>query len=243
MTWGARCPSCCHQDGHIGKLLLNFAGFHAEILGMPSKQNSYAKPDFWSQKAFKEGYPARSVYKLEEMDRKFGLLKGASAVLDLGSAPGSWTTWLLRNIREDGTVVSVDLNPLAKDVRAGNLVFIQGDLLSEDVRKQIEARGPYDLVVCDAAPLTTGNRTVDTARSTALVEMALYYAQQLLKEGGSFCVKMFQNGSQQKELQKMREIFTSAKGFKPEACRSESFETYLIGINKKNYKREDESNV
>ncbi|MCR5623122.1 MAG: RlmE family RNA methyltransferase [Treponema sp.] len=204
---------------------------------MPSKQNSYAKPDFWSQKAFKEGYPARSVYKLEEMDKKFGLLKGAATVLDLGSAPGSWTVWLLRNIKEGGSVVSVDLNPLAKDVRGENLTFIQGDLLSADVRKQIEEKGPYDLVVCDAAPLTTGNRTVDTARSTALVEMAVYYAQQLLKEGGSFCVKIFQNGSQQKELQKMREIFSSAKGFKPEACRSESFETYLIGLDKKIIKK------
>ncbi len=217
--------------------MLNFMGFQAEILYMPSKQNSYAKPDFWSQKAFKEGYPARSVYKLEEMDKKFGLLKGAATVLDLGSAPGSWTVWLLRNIKEGGSVVSVDLNPLAKDVRGENLTFIQGDLLSADVRKQIEEKGPYDLVVCDAAPLTTGNRTVDTARSTALVEMAVYYAQQLLKEGGSFCVKIFQNGSQQKELQKMREIFSSAKGFKPEACRSESFETYLIGLDKKIIKK------
>ena len=155
------------------KLLLNFTDRHAENVRMPSKQNSYAKPDFWSQKAFKEGYPARSVYKLEEMDKKFGLLKGASKVLDLGSAPGSWTVWLLRNIREGGSVVSVDLNPLAKDVKADNLTFIQGDLLSADVRTQIEAKGPYDLGVCDAAPLTTGNRTVDTARSTALVEMAV----------------------------------------------------------------------
>ncbi len=215
------------------KLLLNFTGRNTETISMPSKQNSYAKPDFWSQKAFREGYPARSVYKLEEMDRKFGLLKGASKVLDLGSAPGSWTVWLLRNIKEGGSVVSVDLNPLAKDVKADNLTFIQGDLLSAEVRAQIEAKGPYDLVVCDAAPLTTGNRTVDTARSTALVEMAVYYAQQQLKNGGSFCVKIFQNGSQQKELQKMRAIFTTAKGFKPEACRNESFETYLIGLNKK----------
>lgn len=213
--------------------MLNFTGRNTETISMPSKQNSYAKPDFWSQKAFREGYPARSVYKLEEMDRKFGLLKGASKVLDLGSAPGSWTVWLLRNIKEGGSVVSVDLNPLAKDVKADNLTFIQGDLLSAEVRAQIEAKGPYDLVVCDAAPLTTGNRTVDTARSTALVEMAVYYAQQQLKNGGSFCVKIFQNGSQQKELQKMRAVFTTAKGFKPEACRNESFETYLIGLNKK----------
>ncbi|MCQ2249322.1 MAG: RlmE family RNA methyltransferase [Treponema sp.] len=200
---------------------------------MPSKRNSYAKPDFWSQKAFREGYPARSVYKLAEIDEKFKFLKKGYTVLDLGAAPGSWTTWLLRNLDENGKVVSCDLNPLSKDVKGNNLVFFQGDLLSEEIREQIRAEGPYDLVVCDAAPLTTGNRTVDTLRSKALVEMAIWYAQTMLKAGGNFCVKIFQNGDQQKLLMKMREVFTQAKGFKPEACRSESFETYLIGLAKK----------
>ena len=102
-----------------------------------------------------------------------------------------------------------------------------------EIRQKIKSEGLYDLVVCDAAPKTTGNRTVDTARSEQLVEMAIWYAQTMLKTGGNFCVKIFQNGDQQKLLKLMREIFTNAKGFKPEACRSESFETYLIGINKK----------
>lgn len=151
---------------------------------MPSKRNSYSKPDFWSQKAFKEGYPARSVYKLQEIDQKFGFLKKGYTVLDLGSAPGSWTTWLLRNLDESGKVVSVDLNPLSKDVKGSNLVFFQGDLLSEEIREQITQQGPYDLVVCDAAPLTTGNRTIDTLRSKSLVEMAIWYAQTMLRTGG-----------------------------------------------------------
>lgn len=200
---------------------------------MPSKTNSYAKPDFWSQKAFKEGYPARSVYKLQEIDQKFGMLKKNYTVLDLGSAPGSWTTWLIRNLEGTGKVVSVDLNPLSKSVKGENLVFFQGDLLSEEIRTNITNEGPYDLVVCDAAPLTTGNRTIDTARSHSLVQMAIWYAEAMLKTGGNFCVKIFQNGDQQKDLQKMRTIFTTAKGFKPEACRTTSFETYLIGLNKK----------
>ncbi len=200
---------------------------------MPSKTNSYAKPDFWSQKAFSEGYPARSVYKLQEIDQKFGMVKKNYTILDLGSAPGSWTTWLLRNLDGTGKVISVDLNPLDKSVKGENLIFLQGDLLDEAMRKAVAEQGPYDLVVCDAAPLTTGNRTIDTARSHALVQMAVWYAEQMLKKGGNFCVKIFQNGSQQQDLQKMRAIFSSAKGFKPEACRSTSFETYLIGINKK----------
>ncbi len=195
--------------------------------------NSYEKPDYWSQKAFKEGYPARSVYKLEEIDQKFGMLKKNYTVLDLGSAPGSWTTWLLRQLNGTGKVVSVDLNPLAKSVKGDNLVFFQGDLLSEEIRNKITQEGPYDLVVCDAAPLTTGNKVVDTGRSKALVEMAIWYAEQMLKSGANFCVKIFQNGDQQKLLMKMKEIFNSAKGFKPQACRRESFETYLIGLGRK----------
>ena len=184
---------------------------------MSQRENLYSKPDFWSQKAFKEGYPARSVYKLQEIDKKFGMLKKNSVVLDLGSAPGSWTTWLLRNIGEKGKVDSVDLIPLSKLVKSENLVFFQGDLLSEEIRKSVTENGPYDLVVCDAAPLTTGNRIVDTANSHALVKMAIWYAQTMLHQGGNFCVKIFQGGNQQKDLQALREIFTSAKGFKPEA--------------------------
>jgi 23S rRNA (uridine2552-2'-O)-methyltransferase len=195
--------------------------------------NSYEKPDYWSKKAFSEGYPARSVYKLQEIDDKFGMIKKNFTILDLGAAPGSWTTFLLRKLDGSGKVVSCDLNPLAKSVKGDNLVFIQGDLNAAEIRKQITENGPYDLVVCDAAPLTTGNKMVDTARSAQLVEMAVWYAQAMLKKGGNFAVKIFQNGSQQEILKNMREIFTSAKGFKPEACRSESYETYLIGINKK----------
>ena len=200
---------------------------------MGKSGNSYEKPDFWSQKAFSEGYPARSVYKLKEIDEKFGMIKKNYTVLDLGSAPGSWTTFLLRQMDGSGKVVSCDLNPLSKIVKGENLLFIQGDLNAPEIRKQIKENGPYDLVVCDAAPKTTGNRTVDTARSEQLVEMAIWYAQTMLKPGANFCVKIFQNGDQQRLLKLMREIFTSAKGFKPEACRAESFETYLVGINKK----------
>ena len=195
--------------------------------------NSYEKPDFWSKKAFSEGYPARSVYKLQEIDQKFGMIKKNYKVLDLGAAPGSWTTFLLREMEGSGKVVSCDLNPLSKSVKGENLVFIQGDLQQKEIFDKIKAEGPFDLVVCDAAPLTTGNRVVDTARSQGLVKMAIWYAQTMLKTGGNFAVKIFQNGDQQALLKAMRDVFTSAKGFKPQACRSESFETYLIGLGKK----------
>ena len=141
--------------------------------------------------------------------------------------------FVLRALAGTGHITSVDLNPLSKNVTGDNLVFIQGDLYDEDVLRRAQELGPYDVVICDAAPPTTGNRTVDTARSAGLVELAVFYARTMLKEGGNFAVKIFQGGDQQKLLQQMREIFVSARGFKPEACRSESFETYLIGLKKK----------
>lgn len=195
--------------------------------------NSYEKPDFWSRKAFSEGYPARSVYKLQEIDEKFGMLKKGFRVLDLGAAPGSWTTFALRTLDGTGYVTSIDLNPLSKDVKSDFLTFIQGDMYDPEVRSKALSLGPYDSVICDAAPPTTGNRVVDTARSSGLVELAIYYAEEMLKPGGNFVVKIFQGGDQQSFLKSMRGIFTSARGFKPEACRNESFETYLVGINKK----------
>lgn len=195
--------------------------------------NSYEKPDFWSRKAFSEGYPARSVYKLQEIDEKFSFLKKNYKVLDLGAAPGSWTTFILRKMEGSGKVVSCDLNPLSKSVKGDNLIFIQGDLQEKEIVDKIKSEGPFDLVVCDAAPLTTGNRVIDTARSLGLVKMAVWYAEIMLKQGGNFCVKIFQNGDQQAVLKEMREVFTQAKGFKPKACRSESFETFLIGLGKK----------
>lgn len=195
--------------------------------------NSYEKPDYWSKKAFSEGYPARSVYKLKEIDEKFGMLKKNTRILDLGSAPGSWTVFALRMLDGTGYVTSIDLSPLAKDVKGNNLTFIQGDLYDERVRTHALSLGPYNSVICDAAPATTGNRVIDTARSTGLVELALFYAQEMLKSGGNFVVKIFQGGDQQSLLTQMRKIFKTARGFKPEACRSESFETYLIGLDKK----------
>lgn len=200
--------------------------------------NSYKKPDFWSQKAFSEGYPARSVYKLQEMDKKFGLIRPGLRILDLGAAPGSWTTYLLRTLGDNGMVTAVDLSPLDTSVVAPNLAFYQGDLYAPAVRDAVGARGPFDLVVCDAAPATTGNRTLDTTRSEALAELALFYAEEFLNQQGNFVVKIFQGGGEQALLKRMRTLFKTARGFKPEACRTSSFETYLVGLEyKKNTKK------
>ncbi len=193
----------------------------------------YEKPDFWSKKAFSEGYPARSVYKLQEINDKYSFIKKNTRILDLGAAPGSWTVFMLRQLDGAGQITALDLKPLSKNVNAPNLHFIQGDMYDEEVRKQVVERGPYNLIVCDAAPPTTGNRVIDTAKSEGLVELALFYAENMLQPNGNFVVKIFQGGAQQQLLAQMRSMFESAKGYKPKACRSESFETYLIGLNRR----------
>jgi 23S rRNA (uridine2552-2'-O)-methyltransferase len=199
----------------------------------------YKKPDFWALKAQREGYPARSVYKLQEMDEKFKLLAaaGGSRVLDLGAAPGSWSLYVLRRMKGRGFLAAADLSPLSREYDRGlfggdNFRFVQGDITAGDVRETLLAQGPFDLVLSDAAPATTGNRSVDAPRSLALAEAVLAYAETALVRGGGLAVKVFQGGDSAAILARIRELFVSGKSFKPQACRSNSFETYYIGLEK-----------
>ena len=205
----------------------------------------YRKPDYWQLKARKEGYPARSVYKLDEMNGKFRLLpdvlasgKGPVRILDLGAAPGSWSLYVLRKMRANDFLVSVDLSPLSRQYDKGlfdkeNFFFIQGDFTDDTVRREILSRGPYALLLSDAAPATSGNRSIDTSRSLELAGTVISYAESSLKRGGSLVIKVFQGGDTTSILKRMKDLFTNAKSYKPEACRSESFETYYVGVGKK----------
>ncbi len=205
--------------------------------------SSYDKLDHWSLKAQKEGYPARSVYKLKEMDEKFGLFRGAKGgapfrALDIGAAPGSWSLYALRKLAGAGFLAAADLAPLSRVYDKGlfdgnNFFFVQGDITDPSVRDALVSRGPYGLVMSDVAPSTTGNRSVDTLRSLALVEEVVNYAEIGLEVGGNFVVKVFQGGEVQNILKRLRGLFQTARSFKPEACRSESFETYYLGLGKK----------
>ena len=199
----------------------------------------YDKPDFWSIKARKEGYPARSVYKLEEIVAKFGLMKktgsrdqsgqgSGSRILDIGAAPGSWSLWILRHLGGQGSLVAVDIQDLGIAPHDENFRFIKGSILDEAVRAALRSSGPYSLVVSDAAPSTTGNRLVDQARSEELVESVMGLALEVLAPGGSLVMKIFQGGEEKRLISELKLRFAQARGFKPEACRAESFETYLV---------------
>lgn len=192
------------------------------------------RSDHWTLKARSEGFPARSVYKLKEIHEKFGILPRSGTILDVGAAPGSWTLFTLRHFGGRGRVVAVDLQPLnLGGAPWENLVFYRGDITADDTIAFLEDHGPFDAVISDAAPSTTGVRTVDTARSELLVEQVLGLARRLLKPGGACVVKIFQGTDQKRLLDGMRDIFSSARAFKPKATRSESFETYFIGLGRK----------
>ena len=229
-----------------------------ETAGYTKPMADYSKLDHFSLKAQKEGYPARSVYKLKEMDEKFGLLKSARLkarvpfkVLDLGAAPGSWSLYVLRKLSgpqsgggpspltlSEPSLVSIDLAPLSRQHDQGlfeksAFLFIQGDFTIPEIRETILSHGPYNLVLSDAAPATTGNRSVDTLRSLDLAETVLDYAEAALAKTGNMALKVFQGGDTGALLKKIRGLFETGKSFKPQACRSESFETYYLGLGKK----------
>ncbi|MFA5468500.1 MAG: RlmE family RNA methyltransferase [Sphaerochaetaceae bacterium] len=187
--------------------------------------------DHYTLRARKEGYPARSVYKLEELQSKHTLIKPGDTVLDVGAAPGSWTLYTHRQlIKERGLIVAVDLKPLALNTLPPTVISYTGDAFSPEIKGKLISHGPYDVVISDAAPQTTGNRSVDTSRSEYIGDQILLLAQEHLKPGGNLVFKLFQGGAEREFLTKMRSLFTKAKIFKPKASRQDSFEIFLIGL-------------
>ncbi|MDC7226450.1 MAG: RlmE family RNA methyltransferase [Spirochaetales bacterium] len=193
--------------------------------------------DHYSLRAKKEGYPARSVYKLEELNSKFRIFNRNSRILDIGAAPGSWTLYCLRKTAKDSLVAGIDLKDLTISKNDARLFFIKGDFFDEKNQSELLAKGPYDAVISDAAPATTGNRTVDAGRSFSLAAGIIGIAGLMLVPGGNLTIKIFQGGDEKELVGMLAEIFETAKIFKPKACRRESFETYIVGLN---YKGSDE---
>ena len=190
------------------------------------------KPDHYSHRAKKEGYRARSVYKLQEIDEKLGLFSAAQRVLDVGAAPGSWTQYALRRIARGGVVVAVDLKPVEL-TPSDSLRTLEGDITDEAIRAELRAAGPFDVILSDAAPSTTGNRTLDSARSAELVEIVLELADALLAPGGNLVAKLFQGGDEKRLLEAARERFRSARIQRPKASRSDSFEVFIVGVDRR----------
>ncbi len=188
------------------------------------------QPDYYWRKSKQEGFPARSVFKLQEIQEKYHLIRPGDRVLDLGASPGSWSLYILGLLAGKGSVTGADLAMPGRALasRAG-YTFHQGDFTAPDLLAVLCAGGPYDVVVSDAAPSTTGERTMDTARSLDLVRTVLDIAEKTLRPGGHVVLKIFQGGGEKEILDRMRVRFATARAFKPKASRSDSMETYFVG--------------
>ncbi len=183
--------------------------------------------DHYARRAKREGFAARSVYKLDEIDRRVRLLRPGMAVLDLGCAPGSWVQYEAKVVGPRGRVVGVDLQEVTLSLPP-HVTLIQGDAFEVEASGLL-SDGPFDVVTSDMAPATMGDRFTDHVRSMALCERAFEVACEVLRPGGSFVCKAFEGGELQALVQHMRPSFEGFRRIKPKGTRSESVELFLVG--------------
>jgi 23S rRNA (uridine2552-2'-O)-methyltransferase len=190
-----------------------------------SKKN---KPwqDHYSRQAKKDRFPARSVYKLAEIQKKHRLIKKGDTVLDLGCAPGSWLLYAAKLTGPKGRVIGVDLKPVSIQL-SSHTKIITADVFTLDIES---LEKDFKVVLSDMAPATTGHKIVDAARSYNLCETALNIAQSILLPGGSFVCKIFQGPDFNLFLDAVRAGFKRLKVFKPQSSRKASKEIYVIGL-------------
>ena len=182
--------------------------------------------DHYTRRAKKERYPARSVYKLQEIQQKHRLIKKGHKVLDLGCAPGSWLLYAAQLTGDSGHVVGIDLQPVTGQIPA-HAQIITADVFALDV----ESLGrDFNVVLSDMAPATTGHKDVDAARSYNLCETALSIAQSTLLAKGAFVCKIFQGPDFKTFTEIVKADFKEQKIFKPSSSRKASREIYVIGI-------------
>ncbi len=182
--------------------------------------------DHYSRQAKKDRYPARSVYKLEEIQQKQRLIKKGDKILDLGCSPGSWLLYAAKLTGDKGRIVGIDLKPV-KIPAASNIEIMTGDVFAVDAGS---LGSDFNVVLSDMAPATTGHKAVDAARSAGLCEAALAIAQNVLLPGGSFVCKIFQGPDFNKFIDSVRASFDKQKIFKPRSSRKASKEIFIIGL-------------
>ena len=191
----------------------------------------YKPQDHYFKKAKKEGYPARSVYKLQEIDEKFHIFKPGDLVLDLGCSPGSWLLYIEKVISSDGKVVGIDLKPITVPSSA---IFLQENIFElkveqiQDILQKNNLPSKFDVIVSDLAPATSGVKDVDSERSLELIKKAFSFIPPLLKKEGSFVCKAFESNDVHFLAKKVSSLFRFFKIFKPRATRKRSRELYII---------------
>ena len=197
---------------------------------MPRNDNPHRSADHRTREARAQGYPARSVFKLEEIDRRVQLLRPGQHVLDLGAAPGSWSMYAAKRIGPTGRLLAIDLHPIVQALGPG-ATFVQGDALSLET-EALSMHAPYDVVLSDMAPNTTGSPEADAARSEELFVRAAAIAAHLGRAGGSFVGKLFMGGGFEEARAELRKAFGQVRIIRPEGTRKHSVEIFLVGLHK-----------
>ncbi|MCP4873696.1 MAG: RlmE family RNA methyltransferase [Proteobacteria bacterium] len=194
------------------------------------------KPDYTggearSRQAREQGYAARSVFKLEEIDKRTSLLKRGQKVLDLGACPGSWSQYALKRIGPNGLLVAIDLQDIG--VSLPGATVLQGDAFELDVDQLPEDVPPFDVVLSDMAPKTTGVPLADHVNSVELCDHALTLAKCWLRPGGHFVCKVFTGEDEPALRKRVQAEFSKLRTIKPKGTRSNSRETFLVGLGKR----------
>jgi len=185
--------------------------------------------DHYTERAREENWLARSVYKLEEIDRRYKIIKPGTRILDLGCYPGSWTQYCLKHVGKKGFIIGIDLKRPDK-VQGDNFRFIESDILTINPGDICLEIGKMDIVISDLAPQTTGVPLADVSRSMALAEKALDIAVSVLKRGGSFLCKVFEGEDFKFLKKKTAAFFDETRTLRPSAVRKRSREIYLVGL-------------
>jgi 23S rRNA (uridine2552-2'-O)-methyltransferase len=186
--------------------------------------------DHYTLKARSDGYRARSVYKLEEIQKRFRVLRPSDKVLDLGCYPGSWSQFALEMVAKNGRVYGVDLKPPEKIVDE-RFRFMVADVMELEPERLVAWAGEVDVVLSDLAPFTTGVHVVDCTRSMELSKRAIHLARGVLKDGGHLVFKVFESQEVRGLHQELKGLFRHVRALRPKATRAKSREVYTICLN------------
>lgn len=195
---------------------------------MTKRRNSYKTGDRFNQKAKDEGYRARSVYKLSEIQKRMHPFKSGQSVLDLGCAPGSWARYASEQVGRKGKVVGIDLQEVGS---LAGCTLLQADvyeITADELRTHLG--GQANVVMSDMAPNTSGDKFGDHVRQIEICERALELATELLQPGGAFICKVFEGEDAPGFVSNVRKHFTTTKRVRPEAVRRESVEFFVVGM-------------
>ena len=189
--------------------------------------------DYYFNKAKEDNYPARSVYKLEEAQKKYGFLRKGDVVLDLGCQPGSWSMYAARIVGSQGLVVGVDIQEGKKTNISGaaRIVWLCQDITADDAVAALQRIATdFRVVLSDMAPRTSGNKWVDQQQSLRLARRSLEIAEELLEKGGNYFSKVFQGEDVPDFISDVRARFKVTRIIKPKSSRSESREIFVLGM-------------